>query len=44
MNLIAQRRILAAATVSLSALIGACCANSTNPSTETFTVYEDAPA
>jgi len=43
MNLIVQRRILAAATVSLSALIGACGANSTDPSTETFTVYEDAP-
>ena len=43
MNLIAQRTILAAATASASVLITACGAHSNNPSTETFTVYEDAP-
>jgi hypothetical protein len=43
MNLIAQRIILAAATLSGSALITACGARCNNPSTETFTVYEDAP-
>ena len=43
MNLIAQRIMLAAAALSASALITACGAHSTNPSTETFTVYEDAP-
>ena len=43
MNLIAQRIILAAATVSASVLIAACGEHSTNPSTETFTIYQDAP-
>src|SRR5262245_65873016 len=43
MNLIAQRIILAAAALSASALITTCGAHSTNPSTEMFTVYEDAP-
>src|SRR5262245_38915907 len=43
MNLIAQRIMLAAAALSASALITACGAHSTNASTETFTVYEDAP-
>ena len=43
MNLIAERIMLAAAALSASALITACGAHSTNPSTETFTVYEDAP-
>jgi hypothetical protein len=43
MNLIVQRITTAAAALSLSALIAACGAHSTNPSTETFTVYEDAP-
>jgi len=43
MNLIAERIMLAAAALSASALITACGAHSTNPATETFTVYEDAP-
>ena len=43
MNLFAQRMILAAATVSASVLIAACGAHSTNHSTETFTLYQDAP-
>ena len=43
MNLIDQRIILAAATLSASVLITACGGHSTNQSTETFTVYEDAP-
>jgi hypothetical protein len=43
MNLIAHRIILATAALSASALITACGAHSTNPSTEMFTVYEDAP-
>jgi len=43
MNLIAQRIMLAAAALSASALMTACGAHSTNPATETFTVYEDAP-
>ena len=38
-----QRLVTAAAALSLSALIAACGAHSNNPSTETFTVYEDAP-
>src|SRR6478672_10303813 len=43
MNLIAKRIILAAATVSASVFIAACGAHSTSPSTETFTIYQDAP-
>ena len=43
MNLLAHRIILVAATVSASALIAACGAHSSNQSTQTFTVYEDAP-
>ena len=43
MNLIAKRIILAAATVSASVLIAACGARSNNTSTETFTIYQDAP-
>ena len=43
MNLIAQRIILTAAAVSASVLVAACGAHSTNSSTETFTVYEEAP-
>src|SRR5438128_2150773 len=43
MNLIVQRIMTAAAALSASALIAACAAHSTNPSNETFTVYEDAP-
>ena len=38
------RRILtAAAALTVSVLIAACGAHSTNPSTETFTIYQDAP-
>jgi hypothetical protein len=43
MSLIVQRIMIAAAALSASALIAACGAHSTNPSNETFTVYEDAP-
>jgi len=43
MSLIIQRIMIAAAVLSASALIAACGARSTNPSNETFTVYEDAP-
>src|SRR5690242_11758047 len=43
MNLIAKRIILPAITVSASVLIAACGAHSDNPSTETLTVYQDAP-
>lgn len=43
MKLIAQRTILAAAAALTSVLIAACGANSNNRSTETFTVYQDAP-
>ena len=43
MSLIAQRLMMAAAALSASALIAACGAHSTNPSNETFTVYQDAP-
>ena len=42
MNLIVQR-IMTAATALVAALITACGAHSINQSTETFTVYEDAP-
>jgi hypothetical protein len=43
MNPIAKRIILAAVTVSASVLITACGAHSNNSSTETFTIYQDAP-
>src|SRR5262245_7487011 len=43
MKLITQRTMMAAAALSLSALIAGCGARSTNPSTEKFTVYQDAP-
>ena len=43
MKLITRRIIMAAAALSLSALIAGCGARSTNPSTETFTLYQDAP-
>ena len=43
MSLIVLRVMAAAAALSASALITACGAHSANPSTETFTVYEDAP-
>jgi hypothetical protein len=43
MNLIVQRVMTAAVALSASALITACGAHSKNPSTEMFTVYEDAP-
>ena len=43
MKLITQRIMMAAAALSLSALIPGCGARSANPSTETFTVYQDAP-
>jgi hypothetical protein len=43
MNLILYRRMTGLAVLFASALITACGANSSNPSTETFTVYEDAP-
>ena len=43
MSLIIQRIMIAAAVLSASALIAACGARSTNPSNETFTVYQDAP-
>jgi hypothetical protein len=43
MKLITQRIMMAAAALSLSALIAGCGARSANPSTETFTVYQDAP-
>jgi len=37
------KRTMRAAALSLSALIAACGAHSNNPSTETFTIYQDAP-
>jgi len=43
MNPITKRIILAAVTVSASVLITACGAHSNNSSTETFTIYQDAP-
>jgi len=43
MNLIAQRIILVAATLSAPVLITACGAHSSNQSAETFTIYQDAP-
>ena len=43
MNLILQRTVMGLAALFASALITACGAHSTNPSTETLTVYQDAP-
>ena len=43
MDLIVQRIVTGLATLFASVLITACGAHSTNQSTETFTVYEDAP-
>jgi hypothetical protein len=43
MNLILQRMMMGLGALFASALIAACGARSTNSSTETFTVYEDAP-
>jgi hypothetical protein len=43
MNLIDQRVMMGAAAVVTSVSIAACGAHSTHQSTETFTVYEDAP-
>jgi hypothetical protein len=43
MNRIAQRVMLAAATASASVLIAACGAHCNNSSTETLTIYQDAP-
>ena len=43
MNLITQRMMTGLAALFASVLITACGAHSTNQSTETFTVYEDAP-
>jgi hypothetical protein len=44
MKLILTRRIMASAALLVSILMAACGPHSTNPSTETLTVYEDAPA
>jgi hypothetical protein len=43
MNLIATWRIIGLAAVLASTLIAACGLRSTNPSTETLTIYQDAP-
>ena len=43
MNLIFQRMVMGLAALFASVLITACGAHSTNQSTETFTVFEDAP-
>ena len=43
MNLNFQRLVTAAAALSLSVLIVACGAHSNDSSTETFTIYQDAP-
>jgi len=43
MKLIVTRKTIATAALLASTLVGACGLRSTNPSTETFTVYEDAP-
>ena len=43
MNLIFQRMVTGLAALFASILVTACGAHSTNQSTETFTVYEDAP-
>ena len=43
MNAIVKQRIVAAGALLTSIVMAACGQHSTNPSTETFTVYEDAP-
>jgi hypothetical protein len=43
MTLIVPRRIIAPAALIASILMGACSPHSTNPSTETLTIYQDAP-
>jgi hypothetical protein len=43
MNAIVTRRIIAVSALLTSIAFAACDQHSTNPSTETFTVYEDAP-
>jgi hypothetical protein len=43
MNLIVQRGMRALAALSVSVLLAACGGRSTNASTESFTVHEDAP-
>jgi len=43
MHLIVQRGMMALVTLAASVLIAACGARCSNPSTETFTVYQDAP-
>jgi hypothetical protein len=43
MNLIIMRRIIGLAAVLGSTLMAACGLHCTNPSTETLTLYEDAP-
>src|ERR1044072_7893797 len=43
MNLMFQRTVTGSVALLASFLIAACGANSSNPSTETLTVYEDAP-
>jgi hypothetical protein len=43
MNLIVTRRMTALAALLASTLMGACGLRSTNPSTETLTIYQDAP-
>ena len=43
MNVILERTAMGLAVLLASSLIAACGVHSTNPSTETFTVYEDAP-
>lgn len=44
MKLILTRRVMASAALLVSILMAACGPHSTNPSTETLRVYEDAPA
>ncbi len=43
MKLVLTRTIMASAALLVSILMAACGPHSTNPSTETLTVYEDAP-
>jgi hypothetical protein len=43
MNAIVRQRIIAAGALLTSIVMAGCGQHSTNPSTETFTVYEDAP-
>ncbi len=43
MNLIVRSKLMAMAALLASTLLAACGQHSTSPSTETFTVYEDAP-